>query len=536
MDSAVDSLKRHASRVALAVLAIVAAIAHGTAAAQPATQPARPPNVLILMTDQQSYGVLGCAGNPLVKTPNLDKLASEGARITRAVCATPFCTPTRASIRTGQWPHTHGLVYNVAPDPRVERKRPRPRNAQRPGIDDKRVVLDNLLYDRSYRVEHLGKWHLGSLADLHAYRSKAEQDADRVAYAKWLARQGDSVISRDVRPGETFVDEAGGVFVTEAVAKSRDTMSDDPEEGGKEARAIGRSALAPRAQFETWLADRAIDWLAKNAGQPFLLTYSASPPHAPWIAPDPYYSLYDPAKMLLPDSFRDRPAIYRNTQAARMGAAAGEAGLREQLRCYYAQVTMVDDQIGRILAKLKELGLEQNTLVIFTSDHGDLQGAHGFMGKSVQAFYDEVIRVPLIFRYPPAIRAGQVLDMSANSVDLMPTILDYAEMPIPKTVQGRSLRPILDGTVKPDDRPAFCERGLDGRRAMRMIRTADWKCSVYGDGRRELFRLTDDPGEIRNLANDPAHAAERRGLERRLRDWMHQTNDPALADLFPNAR
>jgi len=522
------------------------------------TRPARPPNVLLIMTDQQYAGVLGCAGNPLVKTPSLARLAAQGARITQAVCATPFCTPTRASIRTGQWPHTHGLTYNVAPDQRKERpnarrgedrparadraarrtRRERPQQAglstadRSGGLSDDQVILDNLLFDRGYRLNHLGKWHLGDLADLRCFRDKAGQDPDRVAYAKWLAQQGEGLVSREARPGETFVDEAGGVFVSAAIARTRSAIGEDAEEGAKEARAIGRSALAPQAQFETWLADQAIAWIEKNAARPFMLTFSVSPPHAPWIAPDPYYSMYDPVRMVLPDSFRDRPAVYRTAQAARMGAAAGEAGLREQLRCYYAQVTMMDEQIGRILDKLRELGLERDTLVIFTSDHGDMQGAHGMMGKSVHAFYEEDVRVPLIFRYPPTIKAGRVIDMTVNSVDLMPTVLEYAGLPIPPGVQGRSVRSILDGAAKPDDRPGFCERGLRGGVTCRMIRTAEWKYNVYPGGRRELFHLADDPGEMRNLANDPRWRSQRDDLERQLRDHMRVTKDPALDDLF----
>lgn len=532
---------RCAYPITLFVLCAPLAWACATAEAQ-TTRPARPPNVLLIMTDQQFAGVLGCAGNRLVKTPNLDKLASEGARITRAVCATPFCTPTRASIRTGQWPHTHELTYNVAPDQRVERRRAQVRAGRRAaqgrleGLADTQTILDNLLFDQGYRLNHLGKWHLGNLADLRCFRDKAGQDPDRVAYAKWFAQQGEGVVSREARPGETFVDEAGGVFITDAINRARSGMEGEAEEGAKEARAIGRSAVAPRAQFETWLADQAMAWIEKNAGKPFMLTLSLSPPHAPWIAPDPYYSMYDPAKMILPDSYRDQPAAYRTAQATRMGATAGEAGLREQLRCYYAQVTMMDSQIGRVLDKLHELGLEKDTLVIFTSDHGDMQGAHGMMGKSVHAFYEEDVRVPLIFRYPPTIKPGQVIDMTVNSVDLMPTVLEYAGLPVPASVQGRSVRPILDGAAKPDDRPGFCERGLKGGITCRMIRTAEWKYNAYTGGRRELFHLTDDPGEMKNLVNDPKWRPQREELETQLRDHMRSTRDPALADLFARGK
>lgn len=517
------------------MLSIPALVAAATCAwAQNAASVDRPPNILLIMTDQQTVGVMGCSGNPLVKTPNLDRLAAQGARITQAICPTPFCSPTRASIRTGLWPHTHGIVYNVAPDPKTERRRPRQRPG-RSGLSDKHTVLDNLLYDKGYAAEHLGKWHLGPLSDLHCYRHKGTEDGDRIAYTKWLETQGEGVFDRTPRPGETFVDESGGIFVRQSTIRARDTLATGPAKMTAEVHAVGRSAIAPRAQFETWLADRAMEWIQKHADRPFMLTFSVSPPHAPWIAPDPYYSMYDPPKMLLPASFAHPAPEYRNSQAGRMAAAAGEGGLREQLRCYYAQVTMMDEHVGNLLAKLHKLGLDDKTLVIFTSDHGDMQGAHGLMGKSAHAFYEEVVRVPLIFRYPPTVRAGQVLDMQVSTMDLMPTMLEYAGLPIPAGVQARSLRPLLDGKAKPDDRPAFCERILEGKLACRMIRTSEWKLCAYGDGRRELFHLSEDPGELKNLAKVADFKDQRERLEQQLREHMIRTTDPAIAALFPDS-
>jgi arylsulfatase A-like enzyme len=194
---------------------------------------------------------------------------------------------------------------------------------------------------------------------------------------------------------------------------------------------------------------------------------------------------------------------------------------------------MMDKQFGRVLDKLRELGLEKNTLVIFTSDHGDMQAAHGMVGKALHAYFEELVRVPLIVRYPQSIPPGRVLDMHANSVDIMPTVLDYVGMPIPKTVQGRSLRPFLDGVAEPDDQPGFCERLIDHEHVSRMIRTTKWKYVIYGVGRRELFNLADDPGEKKNLADAPAYSSQQNKLENQMRDWMKRTNDPALKTLFP---
>jgi len=156
----------------------------------------------------------------------------------------------------------------------------------------------------------------------------------------------------------------------------------------------------------------------------------------------------------------DHLAAYQEQAAARAGAAFSEALFREYIRCYYGMVTMVDSYMGRILDGLKRLGLEEDTLVIYTSDHGNNVASHGFVDKGVKAFYAEVLRVPLILRYPGHIRPGSVFQCSAESVDLMPTLLDYAGAPVAAGVQGRSLRPILEGRAPDVFDAAFCERGL----------------------------------------------------------------------------
>ncbi|MHC4797984.1 MAG: sulfatase-like hydrolase/transferase, partial [Planctomycetota bacterium] len=328
------------------------------------------PNVVLLMTDQQYYGVLGSSGNGIVKTPHLDRMANEGARFTQALCATPFCSPTRASLITGQWPHTHGVVHNVnIPNPnKPEKKKGRSPKYGLPGIEDKHTTLDNMLFDRGYKLRHLGKWHLGKITDLRCYRNQADTFGQRGSYGRWLRQQGESVMDRKARPGEVLDKTFKRVFMTEGIAKVHEIWKDEPKRSPQDLSIVGRSAVAPRGQFESWLTGEAIKWLEQNADKPFMLTLSVSPPHALWVAPDPYYSMYDPAKMFIPQSFNDRPEAYKNYQASRMGALLGESNLREYLRCYYGQVTMMDAQFGRLLAKLRELGLDNNTLVIFTSD------------------------------------------------------------------------------------------------------------------------------------------------------------------------
>jgi len=194
----------------------------------------------------------------------------------------------------------------------------------------------------------------------------------------------------------------------------------------------------------------------------------------------------------------------------------------------------MDALIGRILDALKAQGLENDTLVIYTSDHGDMQTAHGMTCKSIQAFYEEILRVPLIARYPKTIKPGKLIDTHANSVDMMPTLLDFVGQPIPKGVQGVSLKPLLEGKASDDDRPAFCERTQSPTNVSRMIRTPDWKYSVYAANRRELLDLKNDPCEIKNLADDEKRKPIVEEMHKRLRQQMERTSDPAL-DALPKA-
>ncbi|PIZ43523.1 MAG: hypothetical protein COY42_15670 [Armatimonadetes bacterium CG_4_10_14_0_8_um_filter_66_14] len=221
----------------------------------------------------------------------------------------------------------------------------------------------------------------------------------------------------------------------------------------------------------------------------------------------------------------------------------GEEGVREYLRCYFGRIMKIDDQLGRLLSGLEDRGILDDTLLVFTADHGDLCGAHRTAGgKAIWAFYDEIVRAPLFLHWPKGIAAGRRVQTMVNNVDLMPTLLDYAGLPVPAQCQGLSLRPFVEGT-EDLNRPGFCEATHPTAAAVRrMISTHEWKLWLYYQGRPSeqpfkesrplaLYNLTEDPGEERNLADDPAHAKVRRELLDRLVEWMKQTDDPWLAHL-----
>lgn len=458
------------------------------------------PNVLLLHTDQQHHNTLGCGGNPLIQTPNLDALAQDGVRFTNALCATPFCSPSRASWVTGQWPHTTGRITNVQGNDQW--------------MTDEHWNLPNVLHDAGYRCAHYGKWHLGRIEDIRAYAHQGTRQ-DRNRPYNQLLRNGlklDHAKIPEPRVGWQHVD------MIPAVAAFHKVWKDEERRSPQDLSIIGKGALPPEYQYESWLADECIRFVEQNRDGPFFATYSVSPPHAFWVAPDPYYSMYDPADIPLPKNRADYPKMWPHAQGIRIGEGLGEEGLREYLRCYYAQVTMMDAFMGRIIDRLKQLGLYDNTIILFTSDHGDMQAGHGCVGKSLPTYYEEILRVPFIAKVPGS-RKAAVCNTHTVSPDVAPTMLDCLGLPIPDHVQGRSIRGLIDGTEPEDLRPGLCERGV-GKSGTRMIRSGQWKYCIYvgpkGGVYRELFNLQEDPWEMTNLAGNARFADLWRHLHQQL--------------------
>ena len=467
-------------------------------------------NILFLMTDQHNARVLGCSGNPIVQTPNLDRLAAEGVRFTNAYCATPFCSPTRGSLVTGLWPHEHGIIQNV--------------DGAAHGITDANAITENLLLDRGYKTSHRGKWHLGPYSDVRCYRD------DKPEGRGWGMLREAVCPEADYPPQEGEVRLFGRpVIMQDFMLEAHRTWDSYDKIPPQDISIIGRSALPREGTVEAWYTEQVCGLMEKHRSENWMITWSVSPPHAFWVCPDPYYGMYDPAGFALPTNLSEMPDVVRQSVGYRLAQLLGERGIREYLRCYYGQVSMVDWYTGQILAKLDELGLAERTLVVFTSDHGDMQGGHGIVCKSVPAMYEEITRVPLMFRLPGRIPAGGTPDVHALSVDMMPTLLDYVGVPAPEGIAGRSLRPFIEG--QPDDgAPAFSERtGLNYNWVERMICRDGWKYVFHSAWPSELYSLKDDPGEVRNLFGDPGAQAVRDDLHRQLREWMTATKDAGLA-------
>lgn len=470
------------------------------------------PNILFIMTDQQRWDCVGANGNRLIRTPNLDRLASSGANMTHAFVQSPVCVPSRVSFFTGRYPHAHRNRVNYTP------------------LDRREVLMQARLQAAGYATASVGKLHYWPPTSLEAERTGFDlvelhdgvRSLDRFsAYARW----------RDAN------DPQADQFYYRAVAR-------DIEPG----RNPFRAAIADEYSDTTWVGERTRQHLRRLAasGEPFFLFSSFWKPHSPHEVCAPFDRMYDEVEIPLPggqslDEIRQLPVplqklILRGTPSYDMD--------RERLewiyRSYYGAISHVDREVGLILDTLDEVGAANNTIVVFTSDHGDQLLEHGLMGKN--CFFESSVRVPLMIRLPGRVTPG-TYDELVESVDVLPTLFELAGLPEPYESQGQSLVPLVCDSDRPylAREAVFCENvipevitggrldfffrkneGIKGVRHpdAKMVRTARWKLNYYPEGYGELYDLSQDPGETRNLHGDAGYEKVEAELKERLLHWL----------------
>ena len=484
------------------------------------------PNFLFIITDQHRADHLGCAGNKTVQTPNIDGIAAKGTMWDRFYVANPICMPNRASIMTGRMCSAHGARHNGIP------------------LSKDHTTFVELLRDAGYRTGLIGKSHLQSFTGLPA-TNQFEPDAgkhtpsphlrdavknnrhgpdyDLEVVPKWDRplmdrKDGDFYGFEHVEIAADHADKASGDYLLWA----REQRSDFDALVGPEnalpdnridAPQAWRTAVPEELYSTNWIADRSEAWLTGRADEdaPFFLQMSFPDPHHPFTPPGKYWDMYDPEKMELPASFGkgSLPPVKAMQEAMENGCdprdnqspfAVTQAEARAIIALTYGMITMIDDAIGRVLKRLEDLGMADNTVVIFTSDHGDYMGDHGLMLKLL-LHYQGIIRVPFIWHDPTSLGDERHESGLASSIDIAPTILARAGIQPFNGIQGRDLfsTPPPEAVIVEEDSQRTMT-GFDRPQRVRTVVTQTHRMSLrQGEDWHELYDLSADPAELENL-------------------------------------
>jgi len=469
------------------------------------------PNILFIMTDQHRWDCIGANGNPLIKTPNLDRLAAAGANFTHFFVQAPVCVPSRASFFTGRYPHAHRNRVNYTP------------------LDRNEVLMQSRLRDAGYATASVGKLH---------YYPPTSLEAKRTGF--------DFVELHDaVSPLDRFSDYV-------AWRKQHDPQSDTPYRALAKEIPPGknpfRQAIDQKYSETTWVGLRTRHHLRELAAgdKPFFLFSSFWKPHSPFEVPQPYDAMYDDVEIPLPtqmtlDQIMALPTPLRTLILRfRPSYETDRERLEWMYRSYYGAISHIDREVGLILDELEAAGVAENTIVVFSSDHGDQMLEHGLMGKN--CFFEASVRVPFMIRFPGNVQPANY-DELVESVDLLPTLFDLVGLPEPYSNQGRSLAGLIatqGGGYVPRE-VVFSEnvipevitggqrtfefikgQGIHGIRHpdAKMVRTRRWKYVYYPEGYEELYDLKVDAEEMTNLAGDPQYRDQIYEMKDRLLHWL----------------
>ena len=448
------------------------------------TSPPRP-NILLVMTDDQQHGQMSCAGHALLRTPHMDRLAAEGTRFSNAYCTNSLCAPSRATILTGCYSHVHGIRGNSEKADAVE------------ALDPDLPTFPQLLQQAGYRTGLMGKWHLRQ---------------EPRGFDEWR-----------VLPGQ-------GVYF-------------DPD-------FLFEGETAKQAGYATDITtDFALDFLRRQGDGPFCLLYQHKAPHRPFTPAPRHAGMFDDVDWPKPSSYDDDYSTRRvAAEAEDMRFEISLSGDYDDLpgdlspeqkrewifqrfvKDHHRAVYGVDENLGRVLDYLDSSGLAEDTLVLYTTDNGYFLGEHGWYDK--RFMYEPALRVPLLMRYPRLAVSGHIEDRPVLNIDIAPTLLDFAGVGVPDSMQGRSVRPLMERNAPDSWRESILYSYYENSWAFREmareqmtdpsfqywtahrvgphrgVRTDRYKLiEYYGEGDHwELFDLEEDPDELRNLYREPGHA------------------------------
>lgn len=448
------------------------------------------PNILILYTDQQRFDALGASGNADIQTPNLDQMAAEGLRLDAFFVQNPVCMPSRLSFLTGQYPSAFGIFQNGVPVPQDV------------------ITLPRLLHNYGYHSANIGKLHFLNHANRDHRQPHPAYGFDHLeisdepgcyedAYRAWVRR---------VAPDQLDHISVGLPPAAQAWQEMMEIHDGIEHPVVRQPQACRPAACRDEVTHTAFVATRTIDYLRQRrpGGDPFLCIAGFYNPHSPWVAPQKFLDIYDPRKLTL-------PKYPQEVNQQRRAGHFDDDELRSVIQGYYAMVSEVDHHVGRILEALEQTGQAKNTIVIFTSDHGEWLGDHLRYGKGYPG-HDPVSRVPCIVRWPAGLAGkGRVFEGQVEAVDIVPTLLEAAAIPVPGHLHGRSLAPLLEGRAFQGRASVLMEGG-----GWRSIRTENYRYLLKCTGEEELYDLRKPLGDYVNLAENPPHAAALGELRREL--------------------
>ena len=454
--------------------------------------PASRPNVLVIFTDQQRADTIGALGNPVIRTPNLDRLAREGVSFQRAYTASPVCVSARCSMIHGQYPVNTGCYDNAAMP------------------TDGRATFMDALTAAGYRTHGIGKCHFTPDRDaLRGFQTRERQEElvgspDDDDYLPWLRANGyDHVTDPHGVRGEMY-------YVPQP------------------------AQMSAKCHPTQWIGDRAVDFLgdAERKSEPWYLYASFIHPHPPFAPPAPWHKLYRAPLMPLPKVTHDDEALHLHINRVQNRYKYRDQGIdlnlmRNMRAHYYGCVSFIDFQIGRILGALEESGQLDDTLILFTSDHGEYLGDYQCFGK--RGMHDSAARIPLIARMPGRFDGGQIVDEPANLVDIAPTILQTTGCKIADhELDGADLRAVASGDA---DRAGGISQFNSGPNGVYMLAAKRWKY-IYSapDDKELLFDAVEDPLETRNKANAPFMSGVRDEMKASLVASLRAGGEDAALD------
>jgi uncharacterized sulfatase len=484
-------------------LASGAALAASSLACQtrePAPVP-QPPNVLVIYTDEHARWTLGAYGDKQIGTPNIDRIGREGATFHNYFVNSAVCTPSRGCFITGRYPHSHGAYRNDVELNRDE------------------VTMAHMFEQQGYDTAMAGKWHLDGTP-----RPGWMTPARSMGFAdcKWMYNRGHW--KRIVERPEGWPDNR-----SVAVVGKNPVIPDEPD-GMPD---IDYNVNAEGEFFTDWLADKAIDFMTQDRQRPFFYYLSIPDPHGPDSVRAPYDTMFQPEDMPIPNTFYQenlpdwaetaRLNQLKSDRANSVRDPRREQKLRRILTQYFGAVKCIDDSIGRILKALEAKGILDNTLVMFTSDHGDYLGEHGLYNKN--QLYEPAHQVAMLLRWPEKIAAGTVVDECVGSVDVQPTLLKLLGLETSGREQGFDASALLTGDASGWKNETWIHHSSLKRAG---IFTPEWQFALVDGGDPILFDRRNDPDQVTNLAADPARKPLVGELTTRIIDHNREVESPAL--------